>query len=146
MTIKITSILILIIILSGCIGRQDKQYLNISTNNTIPNIDTFENTSVTELAKKDAIERFNLSEDNIKIISIIPVEWTDTSLGYPEPGKEIGRDYPLETIQGYVIIISANGKLYEYHSDYHRIIPPKNYIENIIPTIINNSIGKDKKK
>ena len=140
MKIKITIILILTfilissIILSGCVERQDKD-LNISDNDTIQNINTFENVGVTELAKKDAIKRFNLSEDTVKIVSIIPVEWTDTSLGYPEPGKEIGRDYPLETIQGYVMIISANSKLYEYHSDHERIVPPEGYIEDIIPGI-----------
>ncbi len=113
--------------------------INLYENSTIQDIDILENISVTDLSKKDAIKRFNLSEDNIKIVSIIPVEWTDTSIGFPEQGKEIGKDYPLETIQGYVIIISANGKLYEYHSDYYRIVPPTGYIENIIPMIINDS-------
>lgn len=131
MRIEIIFILIMTMILSGCIEKQDA-YLNISNNDTVQNKDIFKNRNITELVKKDAITRFNLSEDIIEVSSIIPVEWTDTSLGYPEPGKEIGKDYTIETIQGYVIIISSNGKLYEYHGDYHRIVPPTGYIENII--------------
>ena len=138
MGINIILVLISAIILSGCVEKQDKDLniSDISDNNTIQNIGTFK-TGVAELAKKDAIKRFNLSEDTVKVVSVIPVEWTDTSLGYPEPGKEIGRDYPLETIQGYVMIISANNKLYEYHSDHERIVPPEGYIEDIIPGIAN---------
>ncbi len=140
--IKIIFILTLIMILSGCTENNIKiiSEKNISENDTIRDIDIVGNAkTIIELAREDATKRFNISENTIEVKSVIPVEWTDTSLGYPEPGKEIGRDYPLETIQGYVIIIRGNGKLYEYHSDYHRIIPPKNYIENIIPMIINNS-------
>lgn len=86
---------------------------------------------VTDLAKKDVSVRFNLPENSIKVDTVIPVEWTDTSLGYPEPGKEIGKDYPLETIKGYTILLSSNGKLYEYHSDYYRIVPPNGPVKTI---------------
>lgn len=75
---------------------------------------------VVELAKQDAITRFNLAEDEINV-DVIPTEWRDTSLGYPEQGK----DYEIENIKGYTILIYAKGKVYEYHSDYHRIAPPK---------------------
>lgn len=110
--------------------------INLYENSMIQDIDIVDNTKILiGLAREDVIKRFNLSGDAIDIRSIIPVEWTDTSLGYPEQGKEIGKDYPLETIQGYVIIIYANDKLYEYHSDYYRIIPPTGYIENIIPWV-----------
>lgn len=132
----------MVIILSGCIEKQDIKNVsekNISENGKIQYIDIVGNTKIViDLAKKDAIKRFNLSEDSVEIKSIIPVEWMDTSLGYPEPGKEIGKDYQVETIKGYVIIIYGNGKLYEYHSDYYRIASPISYVEEI-PMMINGS-------
>lgn len=93
--------------------------------------------NVSELAKKDVISRFNLTDDIVRVEAIIPVEWTDTSLGFPEPGKEPGKDYEIKTIIGYTILIYAKdpskgekvGKLYEYHSDYNRIIRPSGPIE-----------------
>ncbi len=143
--IEIIFALMLTMILSGCFEGQDNQK-NTENNITqnIVNIDILEDKKnvMVNIAKNDAIKRFNLSEDSIEIKSVIPVEWMDTSLGYPEPGKEIGKDYPVETIEGYVIIIRGNGKLYEYHSDYYRIVFPTSYIEEIpmITNVPNNGI------
>ena len=124
--------ILLFIFLSGCIDNNVKQsnvtedQQNEDKNMQQTQVQTgLENSKdAVELAKKDAIARFNLSESDIKIDSVIPVEWTDTSLGYPEPGKEPGTDYSIETIAGYTIFISAKGKTYEYHSDFNRIVPP----------------------
>lgn len=128
--------ILLFIFLSGCIDNNARQSNMIEgqqnqVKNTVPTVQQsqvqtgLENSKdVVELAKKDAIARFNLSENDIQVDTVIPVEWTDTSLGYPEPGKEPGTDYPIETIEGYTIFIYAKGKTYEYHSDFYRIVPP----------------------
>ncbi len=112
----------------------EKQQDNISYTGILENAK-----NVSELAKKDVISRFNLIDDIVRVEAIVPVEWTDTSLGYPEPGKEPGKDYEIKTIIGYTILIYAkdintskgdtNGKLYEYHSDYNRIVPPSGSTE-----------------
>lgn len=75
-----------------------------------------------ELAKQDLAFRLNISESNITVIKVIPVEWPDASLGYPEEGKL----YAQVITPGYKIILLANKKEYEYHSDYKRAIAPKN--------------------
>lgn len=135
---KIALILISMVIFSGFIVNNkgssktnpvEKQQDNISYTGILENAK-----NVSELAKKDVISRFNLTDDIVRVEAIVPVEWTDTSLGYPEPGKEPGKDYEIKTIIGYTILIFAkdidaskgdtNGKLYEYHSDYNRIVPP----------------------
>lgn len=127
-----TIIILSILLLSGCVG-EEKQNNVTETPIQTPqppgvNIEAPQGwespKEVVELSKKDAISRFNLSESDIQIDSVIPVEWMDTSLGYPEPGKEPGKDYPIEIIRGYTILLYAKGNLYEYHSDYHRIMPP----------------------
>lgn len=150
MTILIT------IIFSGCVGyKYNKVPPNITENtgdqgqqDNISYTGILENAkNVSEFAKKDAISRFNLTEDIVRVESVVPVEWTDTSLGYPEPGKEPGKDYEIKAIRGYTILIyaktskDAKGKLYEYHSDYSRIAPPSGPIEDLenMPRMINKS-------
>lgn len=93
---------------------------------------------VTTIAKQDLETKLKVNEDQVKIDAIIPVEWGDKSLGYPEEGKV----YEPETIPGYVILLLANDKLYEYHSDRTNIIvPPKGPIEDMeeMPRIVTNA-------
>ncbi len=133
MKINMFIFFIFLIIISGCITKNQSQNIDMtgkSIDNTTKNQSKSIDMVMTELAKKDAIKRFNISET--KSVSIIPVQWTDTSLGYPEKGKQIGKDYTIETIKGFVIIIQGDDKLYEYHSDYSRIVPPESNLKNII--------------
>lgn len=85
-----------------------------------------------DLAKKDLAERLNIPEEKIKVENIVQVEWPDDSLGYPEPGME----YEQAAKPGYVIFLIVDGELYEYHSDYARIAPPKEPIK--IPKVPTN--------
>jgi hypothetical protein len=43
------------------------------------------------------------------------VDWSDTSLGCPEPGMA----YAQVITPGYLIVLGAAGQTYEYHTDEH---------------------------
>jgi hypothetical protein len=51
--------------------------------------------------------------DSITIISILPVEWNDTSLGCPAEGQA----YLQVITPGYLIMLGANGQTYQAHTD-----------------------------
>jgi hypothetical protein len=51
--------------------------------------------------------------DSITIISILPVEWSDTSLGCPVQGQA----YLQVITPGYLIMLGANGQTYQAHTD-----------------------------
>lgn len=127
MKVAIPIIIFVIIFTVGCTDKEKypDTSLNDGMENDNGNIERSKN--VIDLAKKDILHRFNIPEDEIQIDQIIPVEWTDKSLGYPEENKT----YNPETIPGYVILIKARDKFYEYHSDYNKITPPSGPIENI---------------
>ena len=46
-------------------------------------------------------------------IAVAAVNWPDTSLGCPEPGMV----YAHVVTRGYRILLSYDGRIYEYHSD-----------------------------
>lgn len=111
----IVSIILLLVLLSGCVEQKQAPKEQVPQGAK----------AVVDLAKKDLAERLNIPEEEIKVENIISVEWPDSSLGYPEPGLE----YEQEANPGYVIFLLAEGELYEYHSDYERIAPPKEHIK-----------------
>ena len=53
------------------------------------------------------------STDEIRIVSVEEVEWSDTSLDCPDPEM----DYRSETTPGYLILLEAAERIYEYHAD-----------------------------
>lgn len=64
-------------------------------------------------AKQDLAQRLGVSVDSITVREVEEVEWRDSSLGCPEPGKA----YLQVITPGYKIILEAQGKSYEYHTD-----------------------------
>ncbi len=76
---------------------------------------------VVDLAKKDLAQRLNISVELIKFVGQEKVDWPDASLGYPEEGMF----YAQVITPGFRIILKAEDKLYEYHSDYTRVVGPK---------------------
>lgn len=148
---KMAYIIILVmtfaVIFSGCIS-EEKTTLTPTGTETITPYETprkeapekiFEKAKgVTNLAVQDLATKLNINESEITVDTIVPVEWTDKSFGYPETGKE----YELGSIPGYVILLVAKDKLYEYHSDRSIIIvPPSGPIEDLedMPRIISNN-------
>jgi len=107
-------ILFITLIFSGCI--EQTQYETVLNDSVVP-----EYSPVVDLAKKDLSERVNIPIGDIKLVKEEAVDWPDTSLGYPEEGMM----YAQVITPGFKIILKAGNKLYEYHSDYERIVGPK---------------------
>jgi hypothetical protein len=108
------SILIIALIFSGCVEQQ--QYETVLNDSAVP-----EYSPVVDIAKKDLSERLNTPIEEIKLIKEEAVDWPDTSLGYPEEGMM----YAQVITPGFRIILKAQDKLYEYHSDYKRVSGPR---------------------
>nr|MBC7245687.1 hypothetical protein [Chloroflexota bacterium] len=64
-----------------------------------------------DLAKADLAQRLNAQPDDIHVQSVEAVQFSDSSLGVPEPGKM----YLTVITPGYVIRLVADGQVYEYH-------------------------------
>ena len=69
--------------------------------------------TVIALAKEDLAERLGVAMEKITVLGVESVEWPDTSLGCPQPG----RMYAQAITSGYRIILRVGGEQYEYHSD-----------------------------
>lgn len=65
------------------------------------------------LAKAKLAARLGVDVATVSVVKIEAVDWPDTSLGVPEPGKV----YAQVITPGYKIILSAGGTQYEYHTD-----------------------------
>lgn len=68
--------------------------------------------NLVKLAKLDLEQRFSISADEIQQIEVEEVVWRDSSLGCPQEGVL----YLQVLTPGYLILLHAGGKEYEYHS------------------------------
>lgn len=66
-----------------------------------------------ELAKEELAAKISVAAADVVVVSVEPVEWPDTSLGCPEPGMM----YAQVLTPGFLIVLEANGSIFEYHSD-----------------------------
>ena len=66
-----------------------------------------------ERAKIDLAQRKGVAKEKIVLIRVEYVDWPDTSLGCPEPGKV----YAQVITPGYRILLSDGQEEHEYHSD-----------------------------
>ena len=64
-------------------------------------------------AIKDLSEQTGSSPNEIILVSIEAVEWSDTSLGCPQEGFM----YAQVITPGYKIVLEAQGQQYQYHTD-----------------------------
>lgn len=64
-------------------------------------------------AKADLAQQTGISVDEIKLVSMEAVEWSDASLGCPQEGFM----YAQVITPGYLMILEAQGEQYEYHTD-----------------------------
>lgn len=69
-------------------------------------------------AKQDLAKQLTISVDQISLVEVQEVTWSDSSLGCPQPGMM----YTQALVDGYLIRLRAAGKIYEYHSGGNR--PP----------------------
>lgn len=66
-----------------------------------------------ELAKRDLAERLSIDLEEIQVTASLQKEWPDASLGCPQTDIV----YAQVVTKGYLIILQAEGKPYEYHTD-----------------------------
>ena len=67
---------------------------------------------VIEGAKQDLSKRLVLGVDQMELLQAQPVVWPNGSLGCPQPGLL----YPQVELDGWLVRLRVNGRLYEYHS------------------------------
>ena len=73
---------------------------------------------VVELAREDLAERLGLAPGEMSLVSVEAVEWSDASLGCPQPGMM----YAQVITPGYLVVLEAEGQQYAYHTDTDRIV------------------------
>jgi hypothetical protein len=66
-----------------------------------------------ERTKADLATRLSISAYEISLIELAETEWSDSSLGCPQPGM----NYLQVITPGYRIVFQVNDQVYEYHSD-----------------------------
>jgi hypothetical protein len=70
------------------------------------------------LAKLDLTLRIGVDFEKIETISVEKVDFSDASLGVPQPGVE----YAQVVTPGYIILLSAEGETYQYHASGEMVI------------------------
>jgi hypothetical protein len=74
---------------------------------------------ILELVEDDLSQKLNLSlSDEITIVSIEVVDWSDSSLGCPQNDMM----YAQAITPGYLIKLEIRNKIYEYHTDDKDIV------------------------
>jgi hypothetical protein len=68
------------------------------------------------LARADLAQRLGLAPEAIKLVSVEAVEWSDASLGCPQPGMM----YAQVITPGFLVVLEAGGATYTYHTDMGR--------------------------
>lgn len=68
---------------------------------------------VVAAAKERLARELDISTEPVQIIAIEPVEWSDASLGCPEPGKM----YAQVITPGYRVLLEVDGEQFEVHTD-----------------------------
>jgi hypothetical protein len=68
---------------------------------------------LTLTAKENLVQRLGMQSEEIRLVSIESVGWSDASLGCPQPGK----NYAQVITPGFRILFDVNGKHYAYHTD-----------------------------
>ena len=68
-------------------------------------------------ARADLAKRLGQNPESFQLKKAEAVEWPDSSLGCPQPGFF----YAQVITPGFQVVLEANGKEYDYHSDGERI-------------------------
>jgi hypothetical protein len=73
-----------------------------------------------QLAIADLAQRLEMDLNLVNVIEAKSVNWSDTSLGCPQPGMM----YAQVQTAGYFIQLEVNGKVYEYHTNMNDTVIP----------------------
>jgi hypothetical protein len=88
-------------------------------------------------AQDDLGQRLSAPLEQITVVSVNDMVWSDGSLGCPEPGMM----YTQATVPGYQIVLSYQGQEYDYHADMQRAFLCENpaqatsVVKNIAPEV-----------
>ncbi len=69
-------------------------------------------------ATHDLAEELSIAPESIILVSSEALEWSDASLGCPNPGE----DYLQVITPGYRIVLAVGDQRYEYHTDQQRMV------------------------
>lgn len=75
-------------------------------------------TRLVKKAGEHLTKKFGIPSDQITVFSIQEVTWPDASLGCPQPGIS----YIQVETPGYLILLEAAGKTYNYHTDANETV------------------------
>jgi hypothetical protein len=70
------------------------------------------------LAQRRLAVQLDLPQSRIRVVDVMPVTWTDSSLGCPQPGQQ----YAPILIEGYRILLAAGDEEYIFHSDSTQVL------------------------
>jgi hypothetical protein len=82
-----------------------------------------------ERIKTDLASRQAVAVEEITLLEMMAVEWSDSSLDCPQPGM----DYLQVITPGYRIVLQVNDQSYEYHTNRDAYFV---YCENQVPPIL----------
>ena len=105
-------ILLTILILAGCTTTATTSDDKTSTGDVLPPEGAEQ---LINMAKTDLAQRLKINESEIQLVSIDDVDFPDTSLGVPEPGKF----YAEVITPGFIIKLSSEDHVYQYSTDRH---------------------------
>lgn len=71
-----------------------------------------------ELAREDLAQRLDLAPKGIGVVSVEAVEWSDTSLGCPQPGMA----YAQVITPGFRVVLAVKRQMYKYHTHAGRFV------------------------
>jgi hypothetical protein len=74
---------------------------------------TMDYPDVVRAALAQAASDLGVSPDQLTIIAVEARDWPDSSLGCPQPG----RAYSQIVTPGYRLVVQANGRQYDYHTN-----------------------------
>jgi hypothetical protein len=74
------------------------------------------------LAKADLAERLGIESSEVELVDVEPTEFSDASLGVPEPGQV----YAQVITPGYIIELAVGQQTYRYHASDERIVAVPN--------------------
>lgn len=70
------------------------------------------------MAQQRLAEELDLSTRRIRLVSIEPRTWTDTSMNCPSPDTT----YEAARVSGYRLVLAAGEQQYIFHSDFDRLL------------------------
>jgi len=73
---------------------------------------------VVQLAREDLAQRRGFALEGIRLVSVNAVRWRDASLGCPRPNTK----YLQVITPGFKVVLEAEGRTYEYHTDAGRVV------------------------